>query len=433
MDKITFMIPSQSDSKLSKIIEPKNEIIEAKNEIIYSKISDNIYTFGNSKVNISDDSKKPTLCFITMCKNEEHVIKATIESVYKYIDYWIVCDTGSTDNTCKIVKDFFAEKNIPGELYIDEWKGFDVNKTLMFERGYNKSDYVLHLDADDWLCGELDKDLLKTAKGDAFHLNYKRGSSHFVTTSIYNNRLRWKYAGVAHNIIICLDKNEFNTSYHFVDDKLWIDNNERGNRMLDPKKYLKDAELLQKQFFDTLYDDPSGLNYRSVFYTAQSYFDYKDYINAFKWYNLYTKLKNTWVEEAFESYLKLSKCRINLNHSESLILGEINKAISLLNDRAEPYFIMATYYFEKSDHENAYQYFQKAKSCNYVSVKEKYTLFINTYNYGKYINDNMSVSCCYSNRAQEACNLVEEIINDNEFANDKERITKNLEYMKSLL
>ena len=66
--------------------------------------------------------KKPTLSFITMCKNEEHIIEKTLESVYKYIDYWIVCDTGSTDNTCEIVKNFFNKKNIPGELFIDEWK-----------------------------------------------------------------------------------------------------------------------------------------------------------------------------------------------------------------------------------------------------------------------------------------------------------------------
>lgn len=54
--------------------------------------------------------KSKTLSFITMCKNEEKVIKNTLESIYKYIDYWVVYDTGSTDNTCQIVKDFFAEK-----------------------------------------------------------------------------------------------------------------------------------------------------------------------------------------------------------------------------------------------------------------------------------------------------------------------------------
>ena len=57
---------------------------------------------------------KPTICFASMCKNEEHCIQETLESVYKYIDTWVVCDTGSTDRTCEIVTNFFKEKNIPG-------------------------------------------------------------------------------------------------------------------------------------------------------------------------------------------------------------------------------------------------------------------------------------------------------------------------------
>ena len=103
---------------------------------------------------IKKDDISPTLAFITMCKNEAHCIRETLESVYKHIDYWIVCDTGSTDNTCEVVTEFFREKNIPGELFHDEWKDFGHNKTLMFQRVYNKTDYLLHLDADDQLKGD---------------------------------------------------------------------------------------------------------------------------------------------------------------------------------------------------------------------------------------------------------------------------------------
>lgn len=297
----------------------------------------------------------------------------------------------------------------------------------MFEKAYNKTDFVLHLDADDYLCGNFDKNLLETAEGDSFYLNYKRGSSNFVCTSIYNNRLIWKYVGVAHNIIVCLDKKDISSpSNHFINSDLWVDNNERGSRMMDPNKYLKDAELLQKQFFDTLYEDPYNINNRSVFYTAQSYFDFNDYINSIKWYKLYTKLKNTWNEEEFESYLRLARCRIKLEHSEKLILEEINKAIRLFVDRAEPYFIIADYYFYKKDYEKAYEYYKKCKGCDYNKSKEKYLLFINFYNYGKHINDCMAVACCYSDRAVEACKLVEEIIDDDDFKDHKDRLTKNL-------
>ncbi len=376
-----------------------------------------------------ENKKTPTLCFITMCKNEEHVIKQTLESVYRYIDYWIICDTGSTDNTCQIIKDFFSEKNIPGELFIDEWKGFDVNKSLMFQRAYNITDYVLHLDADDWLCGDFDKKIFINNESDAFYLNHKRGTCEFLGTCIYKNNLKWKYIGAAHNIIICENKSNYSISSTLVSDQLWVDNNERGSRKFDPKKYLKDGELLQKQFFDTLLNDPYGINNRSAFYTAQSYFDYGDFETSFKWYNLYSKLKNTWNEEVFESYLRLAMCRIKLAHDEHLIVNDINNAIKMFNDRAEPYFILANYYLNKQHYNTAYEIFAKAKKCNYSNVKRKYILFVNKHNYGKYINDHMSVCCSYINKKNEGRALIEEIINDIDFKEHRERLIENLKYM----
>ena len=128
---------------------------------------------------------RPTLCFATMCKNEEHCIQNTLESVYKYIDYWVVCDTGSTDRTCEIVKTFFEEKGIPGELHVDEWVGFDVNKTLMMSRAKDKADYVMHLDADDLLVGDF-KFTKDDVPYDAYYIPVKRGVSEWKAWIIFN-------------------------------------------------------------------------------------------------------------------------------------------------------------------------------------------------------------------------------------------------------
>jgi len=46
-------------------------------------------------------------------KNEHHVILRCLESILPIIDYWCIVDTGSTDGSQQIVKDFFKEKNIP--------------------------------------------------------------------------------------------------------------------------------------------------------------------------------------------------------------------------------------------------------------------------------------------------------------------------------
>lgn len=375
---------------------------------------------------------KKTICFITMCKNEEHCIATTLESIYKFIDYWIVCDTGSTDKTCEIVTNFFKEKNIPGELFVDEWKGFDKNKSLMFERAYNKTDYVLHLDADDFLVGDLDTSLLNNTTDDKFMFNYLRGSSNFITSSLYNNRVKWIYVGVAHNLILCTDKSNLTSSDIFTSNKdIYVDNNERGARKFDPNKYIKDALLLKEQFFETLYEDPHGLRTRSVFYTAQSYVDSKNYKEAIQWYTLYTNLKDTWIEELFESYLRLGKCMIQLKQDDIKIKNHIQKAIDIFPDRAEPYFILGKYYNDKSNTELGYMYLKEAKSKDFDLISKKYVLFLNKMNYGKYVNDELSVACYWTDKGKEGFDLLNEIIDDPDLEFIKDRLLKNKEYFLS--
>jgi glycosyltransferase involved in cell wall biosynthesis len=372
-----------------------------------------------------ESKKQPTLCFITMCKNEEHCIHLPLESVYKYIDYWIVCDTGSTDNTCNIVKNFFAEKNIPGELFIDEWKGFDTNKSLMFERAYKKADYILHLDADDFLVGDFDKNILINEPSDRYLFNYIRGNSKFKAGALYDNNLKWQCVGAAHNLFLCIDKPNSKTSHAFIKENLWVDNNERGARKFDPNKYINDAIKLKDQFFNTLYEDPHNLNTRSVFYAAQSYMDSGNFKEAIQWYTLYTKLKNTWNEEEFESMLRIGRCMIHLKFKMDAIVQQLEKAINFFPDRAEPNYVLGKYLNDQSKCDLAYKYLKEAKSKKLDDVAKKYTLFINRRNYEKYVNDELAVSCFWTGKLDEGLELLDSIIDDVDFENHKERLHKN--------
>ena len=378
---------------------------------------------------IDDTDKVPRLCFATMCKNEEHVILKTLNSVYKYIDYWIVCDTGSTDNTHKIVQDFFTEKNIPGELWLDEWNGFEVNKSLMFERCHNKSDFVIHLDADDWMVGDFNVDELYQTTADKYLLNLKRGSSSFKASILYNNRVKWKYVGVAHNIIVCLDKTNIITSSCLIRDETWVDNSECGARMFDPEKYIKDALALKEQFFKVLYDDPYGITNRSAFYCAQSYMDAQHYKEALQWYRLYTKLNDTWNEELFESHMRVARCMIHLKFEDNSIIDEMNKAIEVFSDRAEPYFILGKYFNDKSNTVLGYKYLKLAEAQDLSVVNKKYSLFVNQFNYGKYVNDELAVSCYWTKQFEEGLKLINEIIDDEFFIDCKPRLEKNKQFM----
>ncbi len=65
----------------------------------------------------------PTITLCMIVKNESAVILQCLESMSKYIDRYDITDTGSTDGTQDIIRKFFAEKGIPGEIYQSDWKG----------------------------------------------------------------------------------------------------------------------------------------------------------------------------------------------------------------------------------------------------------------------------------------------------------------------
>jgi glycosyltransferase involved in cell wall biosynthesis len=389
----------------------------SKNEEEYIK---NLYT---------DSNKCPTICFTTMCKNEEGCIKNLLESVYKYIDTWVVCDTGSTDRTCDIVTEFFKEKGIPGELFIHEWIGFDVNKTKMFEACYNKADYILHLDADDLLMGNFEF-TEKDAGCISYFVTNKRGSSTYKCQGIYSGRHHWKLYSVAHTIIKCLDNIQKLPCGDLTNKDFYVISGDTGARSQDPDKYLKDALNLRKQFFDTLVKDPDGINRRSIFYTAQSYFDQGFTEYASQWYSLYTQMNNTWIEEVFESYLRIGQCLIKLNYPSDDIIKMFEKAIDIEPDRAEPYYMLGKYYNDIKMFEKAYNKLKLAKTISLKNVMSKYILFINKYCYGNYVNDQLSVACFWSNRPEEGIKYIEEAYNDEELINLRPHLDRNRNHFR---
>jgi len=48
---------------------------------------------------IKPDPNQPTICLTMIVKNEAQVIRRCIDSVRRFISYWVIVDTGSTDGT----------------------------------------------------------------------------------------------------------------------------------------------------------------------------------------------------------------------------------------------------------------------------------------------------------------------------------------------
>ena len=396
-------------------------------------------TFPGTK-KISEVSGRPTLAFATMCKNEEHCIGKTLQCVSPYVDYVVVADNGSTDKTFDIVKEFFEETGIPGEWHIDPWDGYAVNKTKMMSYAKDKTDYLLHLDADDFLSGNF-KFTYKDATSDIYDVTLTRGALSWKASVIYKNNLKWRFIGTAHTVVKADDKPVLDKG-DLSDRDFFIDANGIGSRAFDPKKFWYDGERLTKQFWDCLTSDPDNLVPRSVFYAGQSYMDYGNQVGdhestekGLKWYRLFLLLKDTWIEERFEAQMRISRCLMRLpNNKENvdLIISEMEKAIEIFSDRAEPYYFLGEYLAKIDYHVGAYNYLKKAQGCSLENAQEKYILFVNVSTYNKNINDWLSVACYWTNRIEEGKELINECLADDSFSHSFDHYNNNLDLFNKL-
>ena len=376
-----------------------------------TKVTKVIFT-GTKKV--SDVKDRPSMAFATMCKNEEHCIGVTLAHAGKHCDYVVVADNGSTDSTFDVVRKFFDESGLPGSWHVDSWDGYAINKTKMLSYVKDKTEYLLHLDADD----RISEDFYFTHEDvgyDYYTMKLLRGSASWNATVIYKNDLIWRFIGTAHTII---KANKENLSQGNLTDRGHCNCDGIGSRAFDPKKYWYDGERLTKQFWDCLVDDPEGLLTRSVFYAGQSYMDYSvDGGNekALQWYRLYLRLKDTWIEEQYEAQMRLSRILMRLdNHKDRFdeIKNEMDKAIAIFGDRAEAYYFFGEYCGQQGKYELSYEYLKKAQACSLEHAESNYILFVQRETYGIYINNWLSVACFWTKRIEEGKALVTDILDN---------------------
>ena len=60
---------------------------------------------------ITEKEEKQTICLNMIVKNESRIIADSLRKLCDKIkfDYWVICDTGSTDNTIEVIREFFKK------------------------------------------------------------------------------------------------------------------------------------------------------------------------------------------------------------------------------------------------------------------------------------------------------------------------------------
>lgn len=148
------------------------------------------------------------LSVVIITRNEAHIIGNTLQSLQGVTDNIVIVDSGSTDETIAICKQYNTH------IIETNWQGYGINKNKGIDAA--KNDWILSLDADE----AIDEELRSTLKGldlsnddTVYELKYKNffcnkwirfgewsGDKH---TRLFNrNKVRWNAAAVHENLVI---------------------------------------------------------------------------------------------------------------------------------------------------------------------------------------------------------------------------------------
>lgn len=364
------------------------------------------------------NNERPRLCLTMMVKNESHIIERCLESVVDIIDYWVICDTGSTDGTQEIIQRYFDKANIQGELHQHEWKDYGHNRTLTLQCAKGKADYLLLADAD--YIFHIHNTEFKAGLNAVSYQYYNISEAlKYTMLKLLSGDEEWRYVGVTHEYIECVTQPDAKPeTLHDIHVEERYDG---GNR---DTKFDNDIRLLTQG----LKDEPH--NPRYMFYLAQSYRDTGQYEDAIKYYQMRIN-EGGWIEEVFYSYYSITYCLVKLNRPLGEIMEAALRGFQVHPTRLESLYEAIRYCREKEYYEIGYLLGQSIISYAFP-IEDG--LFVHKAIYEWMLKDEVSVCAYHVGAYRESLNLSIDVINTPNIPRESlMRVRKNIAFTKKKL
>ncbi len=306
---------------------------------------------------ITEEPQTISACMIV--KNEEKLLPGCLDSIKGLVDEIIIVDTGSTDRTMEIAREYGAK------IYEHAWQNdFSLHRNQSM--GYAASDWILIIDADeefDPTEHEKIRMLVKRKNVNGFSflvynkINYDRTGS-LQSIRIFQNNKGYKYDGIVHNQLRITGK--------VIETDLKVIHHGYALSDEDMRKKAKRSEaLLLKQ----IEEDPDYLF--AHFNLAQLYRGEADFKKCLEYSK--TVVENSSFDTKGNRHLHL----MALDQMGCAYFGidEFKKAIEtfehaleLKSDFLDPLFNLGLSYFKLGKYDDAEKYFQQ-----YLGVKTNYS------------------------------------------------------------
>lgn len=315
----------------------------------------------------------PLLVVVIMVKDEESVIRATLEMYCKAdptgqkIGY-LVYDTGTDpwsptmENAKRLFDDYgISNYQIIQEPFVDfatsRNKGLDLCEQL-----FPHAAYMLMPDAE-WYLHNVEQ-LLDFCEQELAHPEHTSYLIRIVSTDLDFGTQRLikcgsglRFGGVVHETIMIGTRNKtpYDVYFELRPARAGIEKTQR--------RWARDRDLLLKAHLANPNDS------RTAFYLAQTYDCLGDLENAHKFYKLRTQLPG-WDEENFMAWYRLAQVTERMKKDDGSsrwdeALGYYLKAFSMRCIRAEPLIKIANHYLAEGNHACAYIFAHRACALAY--------------------------------------------------------------------
>lgn len=268
------------------------------------------------------NGKSVSLCMIV--KNEEQFLEKCLRSIVNTVDEIIIIDTGSSDRTVEIAESFGSK------VYPFKWES-DFSLARNYSLDLATSDYILVLDADEYVEEDFDLSFYVSEEKDIYFVNIKNYMSkeyvtHHQAIRLFKNNKDLRYYGKIHEHLNIDGKEELTySSTELIIHHTGYQQEVYANR----DKMNRNFNILLKE----VKQNPSGYNLYNLGMQYKVLEDYENALDNFK--------KSYYLsrDQVYLSYLlyQIGDCLTRLERYE--------EAIKFLKDAMQAFPTYTGYYF----------------------------------------------------------------------------------------
>jgi predicted O-methyltransferase YrrM len=297
---------------------------------------------------------------VMIVKNAGSGFREILEKNIPYIDRWTILDTGSTDDTVKIIQETLSPK-VRGELYQEPFIDFGTSRNRVLELAGQVCKYALMLDDTYYIEGDL-RGFLNEARSDqfadSFSLYITSNDVQYVSNRLLKTKRNLKYIFKIHEVV--QDKNNINVIVPITRAKIHDKQSDYMQTRTNNRKTL-DLELLHQ----SIQEEPD--NPRHLYYMAQTYVGMKNYEMAYRYFlaRVYHPVDGFLQEKIDACFEAARTAQFQLNRPWTEVKPLYEKAYEMDPTRPDSvYFLGVKEYLEKN-RKSAYELFKKAFEIGY--------------------------------------------------------------------